>query len=379
MNMSAPKRVPTKGPAQSQAFHKRKAHDMSVDDFTSITIQTPSADGAGLARRMMKNRPVGPTALGEKSTFSITPFLNRSKASEDSPEQEEEDELVNDSILGTQHSAQSLKMPVIEPEEEPEPEPESGSDAAPPEEAEAEPDASGPSAAEEDDQPKPRRGRPKKALAEAPSAKKNTQLAPKKTAAKTSKKASLEKLSTKTTEADDKQEEREASKSKSPDPAAAAAAAPVEKEKGKGKEEKKVKEKKAGVKFNFTLPQDTNIKVPNFTGGGNGTGNGASASASAPAAEQPKKKKRKVLGSTKTQTLFDEEDAEETAGPTQAAPAALKRKPSKVQLGAAGGGTKNLAKAPLGLKRVMLGAATASSTFSPLKRDRRGVGASFLA
>ena len=118
----------------------------------------------------------------------------------------------------------------------------------------------------------------------------------------------------------------------------------------------------------------------------------ASTASKAPAAEKAtktakktasgdgdKKKKRKVLGSTKTQTLFDEEDAEETAGPTQAAPAALKRKPSKVQLGAAGGGAKNLAKAPLGLKRVMLGAATASSTFSPLKRDRRGVGASFLA
>jgi len=78
----------------------------------------------------------------------------------------------------------------------------------------------------------------------------------------------------------------------------------------------------------------------------------------------PKKKKRKLLGG---KTLFDEEDGEAT------------KRPSKVSLGAPrllGNGKGGLAGPGGGLKA---GLGTAFGAFSPLKKDRRGVGASFLA
>jgi hypothetical protein len=80
---------------------------------------------------------------------------------------------------------------------------------------------------------------------------------------------------------------------------------------------------------------------------------------------EPKKKKRKLLGGGKT--LFDEEDGEAT------------KRPAKVNLGP----PRLLGKGELaGPKRVLkggIGSASGFGTFSPLKKDRRGVGASFLA
>lgn len=70
-----------------------------------------------------------------------------------------------------------------------------------------------------------------------------------------------------------------------------------------------------------------------------------------------KKKKRKLLGAAKT-TPFDDDDGETVVQP-KPLPAVAKR--TKARLG---GGVKN--------------AFTAGSSFSPLKRDRRGVNASFL-
>jgi hypothetical protein len=79
----------------------------------------------------------------------------------------------------------------------------------------------------------------------------------------------------------------------------------------------------------------------------------------------PKKKKRKLLGGGKT--LFDEEDGEATKRPAKIALG-----PPRI-LGKGGlGGPKN------GMKGE-LGAPTGFGAFSPLKKDRRGVGASFLA
>jgi hypothetical protein len=157
------------------------------------------------------------------------------------------------------------------------------------------------------------RGRPKKVLADAPSARKNAmaQKAPKKIL-KT--KSSLEKVSE--------------------------AAEPEELENDSEIKDQELAEKTTTVKFNLALPQDES-------------------NASSVNGEQLKKKKRKVLGSTKT--LFDEDEGE--------APPA--RKPAKVQPGA------KRAKAPLG--GVKRNAFAGAASFSPLKRDRRGVGASFLA
>jgi hypothetical protein len=79
----------------------------------------------------------------------------------------------------------------------------------------------------------------------------------------------------------------------------------------------------------------------------------------------PKKKKRKLLGGGKT--LFDEEDAEAT------------KRPAKIALGP----PRILGKGGLGGPKTGLkggvGAPSGFGAFSPLKKDRRGVGASFLA
>ncbi len=311
--ISTTEETQTKMVAGPQGFRKRKAHDMSADDFTHITIETPSAEEATRGRRAaVKKRAVEPTVVGEKSTFSITPFLNRNKAgSEDTPEHND-DEMINDSILGTQHSAKTLELPGIAPEEDP---------------AEATDSESAAPAVEEDDKPKFKRGRPKKAPLDAPSARKNAQPAMKKTV-KISK-PSLKKASKEAPEADSNQESQPKAKEAGAEPAP---------------------EKTATVKFNLALSQEEESK----TASGHGR------------AEPPKKKKRKVLGSTKT--LFDEDDGEAPA------PAVVPvRKTGKVQLG----GARALSKAPLGVKRAAF--ASAASTFSPLKRERRGVGASFLA
>lgn len=79
---------------------------------------------------------------------------------------------------------------------------------------------------------------------------------------------------------------------------------------------------------------------------------------------EQKKKKRKLLGTGKT--LFDEEDGESF------------KRPAKIALGPSRSlGRGGLAGLKSGLKPG-LAAASAFGTFSPLKKDRRGIGASFL-
>lgn len=85
------------------------------------------------------------------------------------------------------------------------------------------------------------------------------------------------------------------------------------------------------------------------------------ASFKGPEAEVKMKKKRKLLG-TGNQVLLDGENVGETAGPKKAAwPVLAPTKRAKIQLGG------NVA------------SGFAKSSFSPLKRERRGVNASFLA
>ena len=75
---------------------------------------------------------------------------------------------------------------------------------------------------------------------------------------------------------------------------------------------------------------------------------------------EPKKKKRKILG-TANKTIFDEEDAEATKRPAKKLLATNKPLASLA-------GKKNLSSTP----------AAQFSAFSPLKKDKRGVQASFL-
>ncbi|KAI8960995.1 hypothetical protein F5Y11DRAFT_328081 [Daldinia sp. FL1419] len=281
---------------RSQVFRRRKVQDMTADDFTQIEIQTPGADDTTKGRRALKKRGLEPSVLGEKSLFSITPFLNRTKSiMEDTPKADEE-------TLDNSFAAATIEREATEPMPE-------VPEAAEAEVAREQTNSPAPS---EGEKPKPSsksRGRPKKVLGEAPSAKKNAQPVSKKS---TKTKGSLEKV---VEESDEKVQEDECD-----------AAEPAE--------------KTANVKFNIGLPQDESTSV-----GING--------------EVPKKKKRKVLGSTKT--LFDEEEGE--------APA---RKPSKVQLG----GKRAVNKALLGVQKS---AFAGQASFSPLKKDRKGTGASFMA
>ncbi|KAK1827303.1 hypothetical protein QBC39DRAFT_362034 [Podospora conica] len=94
-----------------------------------------------------------------------------------------------------------------------------------------------------------------------------------------------------------------------------------------------------------------------------GQENRSGESATAAVAEpEPKKKKRKILGASNKPSLLFEDDEGEKVAPA-------KRPPKSASLA----GVR--AKAPLGgIKNAFAGA-----SFSPLKRDRRGVGASFLA
>ncbi|KAL7623234.1 hypothetical protein AAE478_006915 [Parahypoxylon ruwenzoriense] len=289
----------TKVIGRPQVFHKRKTQEMAADDFTHIEIQTPGADDTTRGRRTLKKRGFEPTLVGEKSTFSITPFLNRTKSIiEDTPKADEE--TLDESVLAARQT-EAVEAPATEPV---------------PTVTEASEKETSPSAPAEEERPKPGpkpRGRPKKVLGDAPSARKNAQPLPKKSSKA---KSNLEKV---VEEADDDSHENQPEGTE-----------PVE--------------KTATVKFNFSLPQDE------------------SASSGTNGEQQQKKKKRKVLGSTKT--LFDDEEGE-------AEPA---RKPSKIQLGTKR--TTTLGKAAVGAQRSAFASA---SSFSPLKKQRRGVGASFLA
>lgn len=280
--------------APRPAFKKRKAQEIATDDFTQITIATPSADDK--IRRGAKRRVFEPTVVGEKSMFSITPFLNRTKNIVEDTSRPDDDEM-DDTISAPPGMTEAIDfastatVPIFK-----------GADSSV--------SSSEPTSTMSIDTDKPKaqlksRGRPKKVLADAPSAKKNAQPMPK-TALKKAPKvaATLDKVA-------------EESQKNAPEPV----------------------EKTQTVKFNFTMPEDVSTSSETTSKG-----------------EEPKKKKRKVLGSTKT--LFDDEEAEVPA-----------RKTGKVQLS----GVR--AKAPLGGMRNAFGAAT----FSPLKKHRRGVGASFLA
>ncbi|TGJ80967.1 hypothetical protein E0Z10_g7793 [Xylaria hypoxylon] len=291
----------TKPVAKTQAFRKRKTQETTTGDFTNIEIQTPSAEDGTKSRRAMKKPIFEPTIVGEKSAFSITPFLNRSKNMSMSDEASNADDgVVEDSILGPQSGSEPSRTA------------ESSTLTESAETTQTEPATIAPLEVEKPQEVTKTRGRPKKVLGDAPSAKKNAlaQKAPKKILKS---KSSLEKV---------------------PE-AAESGQQEINTEAG----DTEPTEKATTVKFNLAPPQDEGI---------DSSQNG----------ELPKKKKRKVLGSTKT--LFDEDDAE--------VPAA--RKPAKVQLGA------KRSKAPLGVQKTAF-AGTAS--FSPLKRHRRGVGASFLA
>ncbi|KAF4999714.1 hypothetical protein FGRMN_2279 [Fusarium graminum] len=281
---------------KEQPTAKRRVQDMSMED---ISIGTPGPDEATL-RRPFKKRGIERALAGEKSTFSITPFLNRTKnLSEDMS-----DELSEiHSPTGKSAEASELAAPQAEDSAD-------FGDSASMEPVEEAAESGGEvesDAVTEEVQPKAQkaRGRPRQALDDAPTTKKNMPVQAKKRARTTKASTKLDILS----------EEAEAGERE---------AEPIE----------KLKKPSGSLKAN---PAPTALRLGIEDA-------------------DARKKKRKVLGGG-NKTLFDDDDAEPAP------------KPAKMQLGA---GRK--LKAPLGGVRGAFGGAT----FSPLKKDRRGVGASFL-
>ncbi|KAF4977738.1 hypothetical protein FZEAL_5786 [Fusarium zealandicum] len=275
-----------------QPGRKRRVNEMSLDD---ISIGTPGPDEA-THKRQSKKRGAEYALTGEKSTFSITPFLNRTKNMSDelseppSPTgktgegpRQMMDDGDDEEEAGESVSVEAAVETVIPEEEEVE-------EAV---EAVKEPKAQKP------------RGRSRKALGDAPTTKKNMPVS-----AKGKKKAtkSSSKLEMVAEEAESASQETQR----------------LDKE----------AESKRSVDSIFGRTSNTDLLDADG-----------------------RKKKRKMLGGG-NRTIFDDDDVEPAP------------RPAKIQLAPG-----RRLKAPLGGVSNALG----GTTFSPLKRHRRGVGASFLA
>ncbi|KAK1971645.1 hypothetical protein LY78DRAFT_598319 [Colletotrichum sublineola] len=307
------------GGAKAQVGRKRRVEELTIND---MSIGTPEEITRG--RRPAKKKGLEQSLLGEKSLFSITPFLAKSKTLNVEDAVAEEDEEQNEadvSYIPLSHQSQSQSQEVeveAEPEVDVEAEPEKAAEEEE-EEEEEEVEAEIPkektakatkakSKAKTEGAAKKPRGRPKKALAEA-STNMPVQVAP----------AAVSKPSTK---------------------ANSSLEQVLEEAESEGEEVAPPKAAGAGKKA--TAPAVTAVE------GGD---------------QETKKKKRKLGGDLAT--LFDDDDGE-------VAPTATKR-PGKAALGAG----KALGKTHLTMVRNA--GAFGKKTFSPLKKDRRGVGASFLA
>lgn len=296
-------------PAVRKQGKKRRVEEATME----ITIPTPgAADQKG--KRALKKRGLDVTLanVGEKSTFSITPFLNRTKILENEETDPFDEEEPEHSFLDSKATRDitSVQPPAKIASE-------SVSSAS------AQPTA------------KPR-GRPRKILGEIPSAKNsNTAKASRKKADDKTKTSKLDLVLEKVVE--------EAGEDGENEPAPVEAENSVEKETDT---EPTVEKKASGVRGR--VPARKLKAVP-------------STEALSGFEPEPKKKKRKLLGGP-NKTLFDDDEGE-----------TVKKPAPKVSVG----GPR-----PLGKLGVSLGVkqnAFAGKAFSPLKRDRRGVQASFLA
>lgn len=298
---------------KTKVAKKRQANEVSVDE---MMLDTPGHE-EGRAKRAHKKRGIEVAAVGEKSTFSITPFLEKSNTI--SLQETIEEEYEEPSVLAGKGDPAA---PIIEPEAEPTediPAPAVAKDSA---KAIAKALKTSKSKTAAPGQKKPR-GRPKADTVDnASSSGKQASAA----AADPGTSANPE-------ETADEPEEQAGKENASTEPV-------------KATTKKAIQPKVKPVSTSDT--RDVSSDAP-----------------------EPKKKKRKLLGTTSKGTLFDQdEDAEEAAAAaaaiTAASAAGIKRKTMKGS--AQKGPVSSLAKGAFGGK-----------AFSPLKRERRGVGASFLA
>ncbi|PNY26926.1 Uncharacterized protein TCAP_03146 [Tolypocladium capitatum] len=281
---------------ESGLNRKRRAQEMSFGD---ITIQTPGNGETPSKRPVAKKRGTEKAAVGEKSAFSITPFLNRTKNPSDESLEAWAHDLSDaagpDSTFAGKGDSTAPSEVVPEPETQ-EPVPETAPEEPAPK-AKAKTKAKTKTETAPKTAPRPHDRLRAKALAEATPAQTNKAI---------SKAASTTSLQSKTME--------------------------------------------MAAEVSVTADQE-NVTV--------------TASRKAPAIQpkaaegEVKKKRRKLLGAA-NQTLFDDDEGEAASKPAKPAEVA----PGKRVRTQLGGGVRN---------------AFAGSSFSPLKRARRGVNASFLA
>lgn len=296
---------PKKPLSKVKGAKKRRANEITVDD---MMLDTPGHT-EGRAKRPIKKKGIDFTAVGEKSTFSITPFLEKSNTINLAETIEEEVE--EPSIL---ESRGDPAAPIIEPE------------AETTEELPVAEKPSQKSVAKALRATKMKAGANEKKARGKTKAQALVESSPNVKITTTSKNGSTNSTSTLEKVIEESNDVRQEN---------AAKGAPVVK------------------KTASTMPTAADV---------------SNTSSENP---EPKKKKRKLLGASKKGTLFDkDEDAGESEAPVATvASAPTKRKPVGLKsTGTRKGPVSSLAKGPFGGK-----------TFSPLKKDRRGVGASFLA
>lgn len=294
---------------------KRSAREMSMD----ITIGTP--DGvAGRGKRAVPNRGrIDQTMLGEKSTFSITPYLNKTiNMAPDTPEsgQSPEDNVAK---------ATEQERPT---EEDQIPEEQEKSSESPIQQVKPKLKAKKKLADNS--------GNEKNVLAEAKAGTKNK----KSLAQKLKEERTLEKVT----------EEEEGDENEQPQKPAA----------------RKIKAKRVLEKVAEDDDDENEQPMGPEEVEKRELSNPVKAKTKFMEEPEQKKKKRKVLGGG-SKTLFDEEDGE--------AP----KKPAKIALGPPRLLGKGGLAGPRGGLKGGLAVAGGFGAFSPLKKDRRGAGASFLA
>ncbi|KAH7350905.1 hypothetical protein BKA65DRAFT_525207 [Rhexocercosporidium sp. MPI-PUGE-AT-0058] len=286
-----------KGDALAKKGPKRSAFEMSND----IDIGTPDGVAVRGKRAPIKRGRADQTMVGEKSMFSITPFLNRTvNIAPDTSDQDEHDVIVEEEEEleeGADQENQQNERSILP----------------------ADNTASTPSATPKSKSPKKvaRKSSVVKnnILGESKASMKNTKSAPKKATRIVN---TLEQVAE---EGDEENEQPEVTAT--------------------------VPSKIAGKPVKVANAKTSKVQ-----------------SMTADVEDGGKKKKRKLLGGGKT--LFDEEDGEVT------------KRPAKIALGPPRLLGKGGLPGPKGLTSAV-GASSGFGAFSPLKKDRRGVGASFLA
>ncbi|OAA54089.1 viral a-type inclusion protein [Niveomyces insectorum RCEF 264] len=364
----ATKRAKTTAASKVAAQRKRRTAD--EPSGPELMLQTPDVANDGRTKRLPKKRGFDPALVTQKSAFSITPFLNKTMSN---PMEEDGHEAAS-KVIGNKPKTSDAEKPASlntfsskQTEESTENTPDDLPMEAHNPVAQPMPSADvfGLNTAEgdnptESDATGSHRGRPnkKKVLSEVPASKTNTRVPPPEDKATGVSNPPLTKKSAETTSSGLFSEQE----NKPPTETAATAEEPTKSSSG------------------------TASRAKAITGAASVAATGRSV-----AEPETRKKKRKILKPTGERLFNEDDDNEEqeendalsrprkaaAIAPTASISGAAAKRPVKAL------GSARAAVAGTGKRSVLGGARSAfgkaGGGFSPLKRDRRGVNASFLA